>query len=448
MDIKLPDTVERALDALYAAGFEAYTVGGCVRDILLGLTPFDWDITTSALPQEIQAVFQGERTLDTGLKHGTVTVVLDGTPLEITTYRTDGSYTDNRRPDSVTFSCTLSDDLTRRDFTVNTLCYAPQTGIVDLLGGKADLENKILRAVGDPDKRFLEDALRMMRGIRFSAQLGFPIEEKTAESIRRNRELLRNIAAERIRAEFCKLLMGKDAARVLLSYPEVLEVFLPELAAVRDFPQNTPYHKYDVYTHSVYALGNAPPDLSLRLCLFFHDFGKPACHTQDEHGISHFKGHPEKGAKLADEILRRLRFDNKTRETVCLLIRYHDCRIPKTKVQAKRLLREIGTENYQRLLQVKYADESAKAYPQKKLEDLKNAEALLSEILENKECYTLSQLAINGNDLQNAGFKSGKALKARLEFLLDAVIKEECPNNENALLEFTKLHNRKEDTEK
>lgn len=444
MEIRLPDAVNAALQALYAAGFEAYAVGGCVRDSLLGLTPFDWDITTSALPQEIQAVFQGERTLDTGLKHGTVTVLSDGMPLEITTYRTDGAYTDNRRPDSVTFSRRLSDDLTRRDFTVNTLCYAPQTGIVDLLGGTVDLEKKILRAVGDPDKRFSEDALRIMRGIRFSAQLGFSIEEKTAESIRRNRALLKNIAAERIRVEFCKLLTGKDAARVLLSYPEVLAVFLPELTEVQNFPQNTPYHKYDVYTHSVYALKNAPPDLALRLCLFFHDFGKPACHMQDAHGIAHFKGHPEKSAALADEILRRLRFDNKTRETVCLLIRYHDCRIPETKVQAKRLLREIGAENYRRLLQVKAADESAKAYPQKKLAALKKAQALLSEILENGECYTLKQLNISGTDLQNAGFPHGKGIRTLLEALLEAVIAGECPNETDALTAFA----RKYDTEK
>ncbi len=433
-DICAPEQVKTALRRLHASGFEAFAVGGCVRDCLLGKTPYDWDITTSARPEETEQVFSDFRILETGMKHGTVTVLLDGTALEITTYRIDGVYLDARRPESVSFSTHIQDDLARRDFTVNTLCWNEELGVLDLFGGIADLKSGILRTVGDADKRFCEDALRILRGIRFASTLGFQIEETTAESILRNRHLLTKIAAERIRVEFGKLLCGKNAAAVLEQYHAVIEVFIPELAALVGCAQNTPYHCYDVFHHTLAALENIEPTEELRLCMFFHDFGKPACRKTDANGRDHFKGHEAVGAQMAEPILRRLRYDRKTIEKVTKLIRMHDTKSPKTKIQAKHLLSEIGEENYRALMQIKRADTRGKANPYAIDEKLAHMEMFLSEILQNGECYSLPQLAVNGDDLLAAGIPSGKALRSVLESLLDAVIEERCPNEKAALL--------------
>lgn len=433
-NICAPEQVKNALRRLHESGFEAFAVGGCVRDCILGKTPYDWDITTSARPEETERVFSDFRLIETGLKHGTVTVLLDGMALEITTYRIDGVYLDARRPESVSFSVNLRDDLARRDFTVNTLCWNEEEGVLDLFGGIADLETGILRTVGEADKRFSEDALRILRGIRFASTLGFLIEEKTAESILRNRHLLTKIAAERIRVEFGKLLCGKNAAAVLEQYHAVIEVFIPELSALIGCAQNTPYHCYDVFHHTLAALENIAPAEDLRLCMFFHDFGKPACRKTDTNGRDHFKGHEAVSAQMAEPILRRLRYDRKTIEKVTTLIRIHDTKSPKTKKQAKHLLSEIGIEHYRALIQIKRADNRGKADPYAIDGKLANMEAFLEEILQNGECYSLPQLAVNGDDLLTAGIPGGKGLRSALEFLLNEVIEERCINEKTALL--------------
>ncbi|MEZ3497344.1 MAG: tRNA nucleotidyltransferase [Lachnospiraceae bacterium] len=435
-EIKAPKQVKTALHLLQNSGFEAYAVGGCVRDSLLGHAPDDWDITTSARPEETEAVFQAYRLIETGLQHGTVTVILDGMPLEITTFRVDGAYLDARHPESVAFTRSLRDDLARRDFTVNTLCWNEKDGIVDWFGGIADLQNKILRAVGEPDKRFQEDALRILRGIRFAAVLGFTLEAETANSILRNRRLLSAVAKERIRTEFGKLLCGQNAPQILERFHEVIEVFIPELRPLVGCPQNTKYHCFDVFHHTLATLENIPPAEIPRICMFFHDFGKPACRRTDSDGTDHFKGHEQKSAEIAEPILRRLRYDNRTVKTVTERIRIHDTKSAVTKVQAKKLLSKIGVDNYRALMDMKRADCRGKAEPHAIDEKLQKMDALLTEILTNNECFSLKQLAVNGNDLKNIGMTDGKTICAALEALLCAVIEERCPNEKAALLQI------------
>lgn len=432
--VHAPKPVEKALSMLCQANQEAYAVGGCVRDCLLGKTPSDWDITTSATPEETKQIFRGFRVLETGIQHGTVTVLLDGTPLEITTYRIDGQYLDARHPKSVSFSRSLADDVQRRDFTVNTLCWNPTDGIVDLCGGAADLQKGILRAVGEPDRRFREDALRILRGLRFSATLGFELEAETAKSILRNRQLLTAVSAERIREEFTKLLLGKNAAEVLREFHEVIEVFIPELTPLLGCPQNTRYHCYDVFEHTLHALESIEADETLRLCMFFHDFAKPLCRRTDENGTDHFKGHEKTGSELVRPILTRLRYPRKTVDTVTELIAIHDTKAPKTKVEAKQLLRKIGVEHYRQLIKIKRADNRAKADPHAIDKKLLQMENYLSEISESGECYCLKDLAINGNDLKAAGISDGPEIQRKLNWLLDAVISEACLNEKTALL--------------
>ncbi len=435
-EIKAPEQVKTALHLLQNSGFEAYAVGGCVRDSLLGHAPDDWDITTSARPEETEAVFREYRLIETGLQHGTVTVILDGMPLEITTFRVDGAYLDARHPESVAFTRSLRDDLARRDFTVNTLCWNEKDGIVDWFGGIADLQNKILRAVGEPDKRFQEDALRILRGIRFAAVLGFTLEAETANSILRNRRLLSAVAKERIRTEFGKLLCGQNAPQILERFHEVIEVFIPELRPLVGCPQNTKYHCFDVFHHTLATLENIPPAEIPRICMFFHDFGKPACRRTDSDGTDHFKGHEQKSAEIAEPILRRLRYDNRTVKTVTERIRIHDTKSAVTKVQAKKLLSKIGVDNYRALMDMKRADCRGKAEPHAIDEKLQKMDALLTEILTNNECFSLKQLAVNGNDLKNIGMTDGKTICAALEALLCAVIEERCPNEKAALLQI------------
>ena len=433
-EILAPEQVKTALRRLHENGFAAYAVGGCVRDSLLGKTPLDWDITTAARPEETERVFSDCRLIETGVQHGTVTVLLDGLSLEITTFRVDGDYLDARHPASVAFTSRLKEDLLRRDFTVNTLCWNEQDGVVDLCGGLADLQNGILRAVGAPDRRFSEDARRTLRGIRFASVLGFTIEPNTAESILRNRQLLTKVAAERIRVEFSKLLCGKNAAAVLDRYREVIAVFIPEVRALFDCPQNTPYHCFDVYRHTLATLENIEPTEALRLCMFFHDFGKPVCRKTDENGQDHFKGHQKVGAEIVKPILKRLRYDNSTVKTVTGWIAIHDLKSPKTKIEAKQLLSKIGADDYRALIKIKRADNRGKAQPHAIDEKLRRMEDFLAEILENHECYDLRGLAVNGDDLKAVGITDGKAIRDALNGLLGLVITEQCKNEKDALL--------------
>lgn len=433
MIFRLPSQVNTAIELLHDSGFEAYAVGGCVRDTVMGKEPHDFDITTSALPDEMKAVFEGFRVIETGIKHGTLTVIVEGMPLEITTFRIDGKYLDNRRPENVSFSRNLKDDLSRRDFTINTLCLNENNGLVDLLGGVDDIENKIIRCVGEPDKRFSEDALRIIRALRFSAVLGFEIEDKTTKSIFKNKELLKKIAIERIRDEFTKLVMGENACDVILKYHEVIEEFIPEFKALFGCEQNTPYHLFDVAKHTAYALKNVENDRILRLTMFFHDIAKPLCKTTDLNGFDHFKGHAALGEMMTKDILKRMRFDNATVSAVSALVGLHSERVPKTKIEAKLMLCETGIENCRAFIKIRKADCLAKANPHLQDEKLENFRRFLDEIEKNNECYSLAQLNINGNDLKQLGLKDGKKISIILGALLMEVIEEEIPNEAKAL---------------
>ncbi len=437
MELHLPEKVNRAIKLLKDNGFEAYAVGGCVRDMIMGIAAHDFDVTTSALPEETEKVFEGFRIIETGIKHGTVTVIIEGEPIEITTYRTDGDYLDNRHPESVNFSRNLKDDLSRRDFTVNTLCFNENEGLIDLFGGTEDIKSGIIRCVGEPDKRFNEDALRIMRAIRFSCTLGFDIEKSTSESIIKNRELLRNIAAERIREEFTKLLCGKSVRDTLNKYRCVLEVFIPEYADLFGCEQNTPYHIYDVAQHSLAAVDFIENDKDLRLTMFFHDIAKPLCKTTDENGRDHFKGHALAGYVISKEILKRMRYDNKTVEKVSTLIKIHSAASPRSKAEAKFFLSNIGEERYRNFMKVRRADCFAKANPNSHDEKLKKMQEFLDEILKNDECFSLKQLNIDGNDLKAMGIK-GEKINLALNSLLTLVINGDCENDRDKLIEKAK----------
>lgn len=435
MDI--PENARAVLETLETAGHEAWCVGGCVRDALLGRRPEDWDVTTSALPEETLALF-GPRGSPTGLKHGTVTVKTPGGPVEVTTYRVDGAYLNHRRPESVTFTRSIEEDLGRRDFTVNAMALNLRGELRDPFGGRGDLERGILRCVGDPDRRFQEDALRILRGLRFSAVLGLEIEKGTAEAVRRNREGLRDIAPERIQVEFFKLLPGKRAAEVLRGWPEVFGVFWPELLAMVGFDQRNRHHCHDVWEHTLHALDAVPGDLVLRCTMLLHDVGKPACFTLDEAGVGHFYGHPAVSRALADGMLRRLRCAAGFRETVVRLVEWHDRDIPRTDKSIRRALRILGEEDLRRLILVKRADNlgQAPAFRDRQRE-LDRAEEILDRLLAEDTCFSLRQLAVNGRDLLALGL-SGPAVGAALEALLEKVVDGALPNEREALLEALK----------
>ncbi len=439
MNITLPSAVEAAIARLEHAGYEAFAVGGCVRDTLLGRVPNDWDITTSALPAETVAVFADCRTMEIGLKHGTLTVILNGMPLEITTYRHDGEYADNRHPVSVTFTHRVEDDLSRRDFTVNAMAYHPTRGLVDLFGGREDICRGIIACVGDPTTRFGEDGLRILRAIRFASVLDFSIDKKTADAVHNCRHLLRNIAAERIREELCKLICGKGAERVLRDFSDVIAEIIPELGACVGFEQNSRYHCFDVYEHSIRALGySRSTDLVTRLAILLHDVGKPLCYTEDENG-GHFKGHGDAGTELTAEIMRRLRFDNATAESVTALVRYHDRDIPAEPRSVKRLMRKLSDENILRLMEIKRCDRvtHAPAYNTPS-QNLVLIPELMRQIRADNECFSLKDLAVNGHDLLALGFSGGHALGIALNSLLEDVIDGKLPNTREALLQAAK----------
>lgn len=434
----LPKSVEFALSSLEQAGFEAFIVGGCVRDFLRGDTPSDYDITTSAEPEQTKEVFKNERIIETGLKHGTVTLLKDGMPLEITTYRIDGGYTDNRRPDCVKFTKTLTEDLARRDFTVNAFAYSPKIGIVDAFGGKEDLKNKIIRSVGDADRRFNEDALRIMRAIRFASVLDFKIEDETKKSIFKNKNLLKNISAERIATELLKLLSGQNAKNVILEYVEVLEVIMPEIGKMKNFNQKNPHHIYDVLTHTAVALENTPREAALRLAMLLHDCGKPEAFSTDKNGVGHFYGHPEISYQRAKAALSRLKLDAATTELALTLIKYHDVQIEPTEKSVKRALNKYTPDVYFKLLEIKKADNLAQNPKYNRIDQIEKLKSIAEEIIEKSECFSVKHLAVNGNDLINSGVPKGKEIGKNLEFLLDAVISGKVENEKNALLAYLK----------
>ena len=432
-DIQIPDPVEEILNTLEAAGHRAWCVGGCVRDALLGRPPGDWDVTTAALPEETMALFAA-RAVPTGLRHGTVTVKTALGGVEVTTLRRDGAYRDHRRPESVTFTGSLEEDLRRRDFTVNTFA-ADRTGrVLDPLNGWADLAAGVLRCVGDPDRRFTEDALRILRGLRFAAQLGFRIEPETAAAIRRNRELLGDIAPERIWTELKKLVAGDRAAEVLRAYPDVIGVFWPEVLPMVGFDQRNRHHCYDVWEHTLRVVSAVPPELELRLAALLHDVGKPNCFTVDEKGQGHFYGHPAESARLAGEMLSRLRADSATRETVIRLVAWHDKNIPRTRPGVAHALAVLGEQDLRRLLAVKRADNLAQAPDYRFMQgEIDKAEVILDQLLAEGACVSLGQLGVTGRDLLALGL-SGPAVGQALRALLDAVMDGDLPNERQALL--------------
>ncbi len=425
-----------ALEALRAAGHEAFCVGGCVRDMIMGRCPNDFDITTSALPQQTKDCFEGYHVIETGIKHGTVTAVIGGDPIEITTYRVDGEYRDNRRPEEVFFTSRLEDDLSRRDFTVNAMAYCPERGLVDVFGGREDIENKIIRAVGEPDRRFGEDGLRILRALRFASVLDFTIEPQTADSIHRNRGLLKNISAERIWVELVKLVCGAGAARILGEFSDVLCEIIPEFVPSVGFDQRNPYHIYDVYTHSLRALEAAEGDKYVKLSVLFHDIGKPGSFSEDERG-GHFYGHHKLSAELTERALRRLKCDGKTLHTVVKLVDAHDRGLPPTEKSVRRLLSSFGEEDTRRLIQVKRADNSALVewLVQPRLAELDEIEAIVDKIRAEGELPSLKNLAVHGGDIIKLGVVPGRRVGEILDALLDAVIDGKLPNEKAALLD-------------
>ncbi|MBQ8416776.1 MAG: HDIG domain-containing protein [Clostridia bacterium] len=437
--ISVPNEIQKVLDRLEANGHEAYIVGGCVRDSLLDRTPNDWDVTTSALPTQIIETFFDHRVIETGIKHGTVAVIVEGQQIEITTYRSDGEYLDNRHPASVTFSKNIRDDLSRRDFTVNAMAYHPKHGLIDLFDGRRDLSNRVIRCVGQAEKRFEEDGLRILRAIRFASVLNFRVEEETARAIHSHSSLLSGIAAERIREEFCKLLTGVGAVRIIREYMDVISVFLPELALCQGFDQNTKYHCYDVLDHTLYALDECETDdLLTRLSILFHDIGKPHCYTEDENG-GHFKGHAPIGVDLTEQILRRLRFDNDTVARMKLLVELHDLPIAPQRKSVKRLMQKLSDEDIYRLLELKRCDRLAHAsFFREVPPEIFRVPEIMQQIREEAACLTLADLAVKGGDLLAIGIPAGKGMGEILNLLLDAVIEERLANEREALLSYAK----------
>lgn len=403
----------------------------------MGKTPHDWDICTNASPEQIMKTFADMTTIPTGLKHGTVTVISDGVPVEVTTYRTDGEYADHRRPQSVRFVSTLREDLSRRDFTVNALCFDRQGGVIDMFGGINDLDAGIIRCVGDPYKRFEEDALRVMRALRFSCVLGFEIEEKTAQAIHDKAPLLRFVSQERIFSELKKLLTGVKAGDILIGYRDVFALIIPELSECFDVAQHNPHHMYDVYTHICRSVDNIKADETLRLTMLFHDIGKPRCKTTDEGGTDHFKMHPFVGAKMAGEILEHLRADTHTRELICEYIKEHDNRLPESKKSIARFISKHGYKFFDDYLLIRRADTLAQSmyYREEKLEDLEVLKKLRYELEAEEACLKIKDLAVNGSDMLALGLK-GREIGTALDELLSAVIDGEVPNNKKELTEL------------
>jgi len=435
MRIDLPMEVKEILSEINNAGYEAYIVGGCVRDFLLGKEPNDWDITTSAKPEEVKKIFR--RTVDTGLQHGTVTVLKNGQGYEVTTYRIDGEYLDGRHPKEVIFTGNLKQDLMRRDFTINAMAYHPQLGLVDEFGGLADLENKIIRCVGSAKERFGEDALRMMRAIRFAAQLGYEIEEETKAAIGEMAGNLGMVSAERIQVELTKLLVSDHPELFRLFYETGLtKVFLPEFDATMETPQNNPFHCYSVGEHILHSLTGIPPMKHLRLTMLLHDIAKPACRTTDETGRDRFLGHQEKGRDMAKEILKRLKFDNDTITKVAGLIESHDYKIEPNEKAMRRALHRIGEEFFPDLFLVKEADISAKnpALQEEKRAALSEVQKVYEAVLEKQQCVNLKTLAVSGKDLIAAGFTPGKEIGDILQKMLAEVLEEPSHNDKDYLL--------------
>ncbi len=432
---QIPKNVEIILDTIHEAGEEAYIVGGCVRDLLLGMKPNDWDITTSALPGKVKNLF--DRTIDTGLDHGTVTVMIGSEGYEVTTYRIDGDYEDHRRPDKVVFTRSLKEDLLRRDFTINAMAYNPDQGIIDMYDGMRHLEDRIITCVGNPVDRFEEDALRMLRAIRFSAKLGFEIEKETYDAIILLKDLIGHVSAERIQVELTKTLVSPNPYRI----KEIVETglstcIMPELDRIIGLGQNHPYHEFPVDEHTYRSLEAIEADRVLRWTMLLHDLGKGLTKTTDEEGIDHFKKHPHVSEKLAKDILKRLKFDNKSMDRICRLIRYHDHRFPATPKSIRKAVHTIGNDYFMDYLKVRRADVMAQALNKRQasLAHLEEVEAGYHEIMEANQCLDLGDLAVSGRDMIELGHK-GRAIGEILNHLLNVVLEDPDMNHKDLLMD-------------
>ena len=436
MQINLPAEVEEIIKTLNNGGFEAYIVGGCVRDSLLGRTPNDWDITTNALPEDVQNLFK--HTVPTGIKHGTITVVMNDN-YEVTSFRIDGDYGDNRRPDSVKYTSSLIDDLARRDFTINALAYNHDKGLIDYFDGMWGLRNKMIICVGNAEDRYNEDSLRMIRGIRFAAQLNFNIALSAFEPIKKNKDLIKNISQERIRDELCKILLSDNPSSGLrmLRFSGLLEIILPELYDCVDFDQHNEHHNKNVFDHILEVIDNTPNDLTIRLAALFHDIGKPQTFSMGENGNGHFYTHHMRSMDMAEEILKRLKFDNKTISSVCILVKEHMNRFEYLRTgNIKRFINRVGIENLDLLFELQIADikGSKPQYDIYDIYDILNLKEECKRIIDEKQPLTVKDLAINGHDLMALGYKQGKDIGAILTKLLDLVIENPELNIKDELL--------------
>lgn len=444
MQLIMPDNVRYIINKLQDAGYEAYAVGGCVRDSYLGYTPHDWDITTNALPMQVKELFR--RTIDVGIKHGTVKIMMGKEGYEVTTYRIDGEYEDSRHPKEVVFTKSLSEDLKRRDFTINAMAYSEKTGIIDLFDGIGDIKRGIIRAVGEPKERFTEDALRMLRALRFSARLGYEIDDETKEAIRDLAPTLEKISAERIREELEKLLMTDNPDRLVMAYElGVTKVIFPEWDKMIECEQNTPHHYLTVGKHTLKAIYNLidyPEEIDeknqriLRIATLLHDVAKPVMKTTDDEGVDHFKGHPEKGAQMAKDILRRLKYDNDTIDAVEILVRYHDLRPRLTYPKVRLAMSRIGATSIPNLMILKYADLMAQSDYQyeSKYEDYTKFKRMSAEILDAKDALAVKDLVINGKDLISIGIPAGPKMGEILSHLLSLVLDDPSLNDKEVLM--------------
>lgn len=435
--IFIPDNCKFIFENLIAAGFKCYAVGGCVRDSLMGRTPADWDFTTDASPSQIESCFLNYKTLDIGKNFGTITVINGADSFEVTTFRCDGSYSDSRHPDSVTFASSVEEDLSRRDFTMNSIAYSPDEGLIDPFDGYSDIKNEIIRCTSEPFLRFQEDAIRIIRALRFASVLSFEIEEKTCSALISLADTLSKVHPYRIRKELNGLLLGDDAVQILNDFRDVIAVIIPEIKPMFDFKQNNPHHKYDVWLHTLNALKNTPATELHRLTVLFHDIGKPYMKTTDKKGIDHFKQHQQKSADVSKDILRRFGYSSALSSDVLLLIRYHDERFRELRYDVKRMLGILGERLFFILTDVMYSDIMGQS-KYKRGEKLSYRDLIISsakQIIADGECVSLKELAVNGNDLILLGFK-GSRIGTVLNKLLDLVLRDLLSNTKEELLDY------------
>lgn len=433
----LPNEVKYTLEKLNKAGFSAYVVGGAVRDALRGQMPHDYDLCTSATPQQMKDVFNLERIIETGISHGTITVLINDKPLEITTFRTESNYTDCRRPDSISFVKTIDEDLSRRDFTVNAIAYSPYDGFIDLFNGRSDLENNVLKAVGDADKRFSEDALRILRALRMVSEYGFKIEPKTKNALKERANLLLNISVERISVELMRILCGRYVGRVLREFTDVFGVVLPEILPMKGLDQKNQYHIYDVLEHSIRAVEQVKAEPALRFAALYHDTGKPDCMSIDENGIGHFYSHPKISKKHAELRTEKLKLSNALSDEIIFLVEHHDNFIKDEPHIIRKKLAKFGEQRFRNLIRLQKADCIARGTHEEYLTYFIRLEKLVNEVINEKPCLTVKSLAVNGYDLINLGFK-GKQIGDILNKMLGFVIENPQDNRKEILLKLVK----------